>query len=142
MKRIALLIGVLSLGGCAPSQVRVAPVPVAEVSASTCAAALAEAFDVYEREVDTASTLTFGSEAEAYAVMQTLSEARFDWLLTQALARRGLTMADLARYAEANQAFLQEQQHSYAGRFARLQGTVATFAQHVRVLDGHLLASD
>jgi hypothetical protein len=142
MRRIALLIGVLSLGGCAASQVQVAKAPVAVESGSAYAAALAEAFDTYEHEVQTAATLTFGSEAEARAVMQTLSEARFDWALKQALARRGMTMADLARYAEANQAFLQEQQQSYAGRFARLQSTVETFAQHVRVLDGHLLASD
>ena len=143
MKRIALTVFVvLALGGCAAAHAHMLPERSAGLSGEVCAAALAEAFDAYEQEVQSAAKLTFGSAAEAHAVAQTLSVQRFDWELKQALAHHGLTMADLARYAETHPAFADQQQRAYAGRLDRIQSTVNSLAQHVRSMDEFLLAAD
>jgi hypothetical protein len=143
MKRIALTVCiVLALGGCAAAEAHVVSPHTAAMDGEAYASALAEAFDAYEHEVDSASTLTFGSPAEAEAVMQTLSEARFEWQLRQSLARRGVRMADLARYAELHPTFADQQQRAYAGRLDHAQMKVQELAQHVRSMDDYLLASD
>jgi hypothetical protein len=143
MKRIALTVSiVLALGGCAVAEAHVASPHTAAMDGEAYASALAEAFDAYEHEVDSASTLTFGSPAEAQAVMQTLSEARFEWQLRQALARRGVRMADLERYAELHPMFADQQQRTYEGRLERAQVKVQELAQHVRSMDEYRIASE
>jgi hypothetical protein len=142
MKRIVLTVFVvLALGGCAAAHAHMVP-ERSGVSGEAYAAALSEAFDAYEQEVQSAAKLTFGSPAEAAAVTQTLSMQRFDWQLKQALARHGVRTADLAHYAESHPAFADQQQRAYAGRLARLQSTIDSLAQHVRSMDEFLLASD
>src|SRR5687768_395194 len=143
MKRIALVIAsVLALSGCATAPVHLVQPRSVSAHAHVYAAALAEAFDMYESKVQDAAMLTYSSNAEAFAVMQTLSDRRFTWELQQALARRGLSISDLARYAEAHPTFVDEQQRLYTGRLERLEATVASLASRVKQDDTLLLTAD
>ena len=118
----------LSLGcGGAASQIEspraeVAPADSNAVADATdYAAALREAFEGYEAEIEYALSLTFASPEEARAVARSLAPERFDNLLEVALTRRGLNVDALGTYAQQNPVFFAEQQARYDGRLGHLE---------------------
>ncbi len=130
---VIALASLIALAGCAGAQTTAQSAKSVHQSdhGDGYAAALAEAFSVYEQKVRAAESLTYASDAEVSAVMLTLSEQHFDWQLTQALERRGLDAHGLAQHAAAHPEFFRTQELVYAGRLERLQRAVAALPQNV-----------
>lgn len=131
-KDMGILLASITLGLSAPT----ATLAQAEAAAASdaeqpFAAAIAEAFERYEAEVDAIADLTYRSRAEAYAVARTVAEHRFDLHLQHALARRHRTVADLARYAHGHPAFARLQQERFDGRLARLRTILGSLEDRV-----------
>jgi len=139
MRASTIFLLLLSTGcaGVAP-QPLVAPTPRAEAEASPAAleAALAEAFHLYAAEVEAAAAVVCRSEAEAEALRASVGPVRFDLHLELALARRGLTLADLAGRAEADPRFAFTQQALHHGRLEGLLTRVAAIAPGAATDDG------
>lgn len=113
-----------------------------QAAAAAYAEALKEAFEVYADEVYTAALFDYTSLPEAEAVVRTLSGRRFDHLLDEALARRGLTMRGLAHFAEAHPAFFHEQQRQHWGKLQELEAVLTSIPTKVKpvVVDDTLAA--
>ncbi len=136
MRTFALLfVAFAVLSGCAASQAAAPVVAGAKDDGAAYAAALAEAFDAYEAEVSTASTLTYASQAEADAVMRTFAAMRLDYQLKHALALRNLTLSGFAGYAQANPDFFHAQQRMHWGRMEQIQKNVDALALRVQPSD-------
>jgi len=99
------------------------------------AQAFAEAFDTYEQQVHLAMSLPYGSEAEAEAVIQTMSSQRFDGLLVANLEARGLSRADFANYLARDEAFFSQLRATYHGRIEHLASDVTRVRELVVVAD-------
>ncbi len=132
------------LTGCATAQSPRVEMAAEVDHGAAYAATLAEAFDSYEAEVATAAALSYASQAEADAVMLTLSPARFEHALRTALARRNLTLSAFASYAQNNPSFFLAQQKLHWGRLDAIQKTVASIAARVEPSDEQMamLAAD
>ena len=141
---LLVLAALMMSSACASTQATVQSPVVADDHQAAYAAAVTEAFANYEREIQTAASLTYASYAEAEAVMRTLSANHFDWQLKQSLARRGLTLRGLAELAERDAAFFHAQQRMHWGELEQLQGKVSSIATRVQTptVDEALFASD
>lgn len=145
MRSSALLfVAFTILTGCATAQAPRAQMAAEVDHGDAYAATLAEAFDSYEAEVATAAALSYASQAEADAVMLTLSPARLEHKLRVALAHRNLTLSGFAAYAQNHPNFFLAQQKLHWGRLDAIQQTVASIATRVQPSDEQMamLASD
>jgi hypothetical protein len=127
MKTLITATLLLALTGCAGVQ-KSSSATAEHRDESTFAVALSEAFESYEREVQVASVLSYASEEEARAVASSLSTGRFDFQLDKALARNGLTRAQLSEYAAAHPEFFHAQQRAYWGRLQSIEHAVEAIA--------------
>ncbi len=132
-----LALVVSGLVGCAGGAQSV-PVENARNVAPQFASALDEAFARYETEVVRATQLSYDSPDEANAVARSLTAARFDQLLDEALARRGTNRTALGSYLGADARFATGQETLYQGRLERLEAQ----AQRIAHERGALVASN
>lgn len=94
-------------------------------------AAVDEAHASYLAEVEEASQLTLGSEAEADALARTLSDRRLDHHLRRALNRRGLTLRGLRVYGRQHSGFVAAQRAAHLEQMRRADRLLAGLADHV-----------
>lgn len=91
-------------------------------------AAIDEAYEAYESEIAYAFSIEYGSSAEAEAVSRTLGGDRFDYLLTAALQRDGLSAYGLAEYSRMHPEFVAAQQARNHHRLWRLRAAALAIA--------------
>jgi hypothetical protein len=96
------------------------------------ASALAEAFENYGDEVYRAALRDYASTDEAERVVRSLSHERFDQLFQAALAKRGLSMQGLWRFAQRHARFFHEQDRLHWNRLQTLEATLAAIPLRVR----------
>lgn len=91
-------------------------------------AAIDEAYEAYESEISYAFSIEYGSTAEAETVSRTLGGNRFDYLLTAALQRHGLSTYGLAEYSRMHPEFVAAQQARHHDRLWRLRAAALAIA--------------
>ncbi|MEM9188852.1 MAG: hypothetical protein AAGF12_06735 [Myxococcota bacterium] len=94
--------------------------------------AFEEAHSTYRAQIDRALSLAYHSDAEAAAVVRSLSGARFDALLDTSLARRGRSTAELANYLASDPALFSMLRARYHGSVGRAEAELGQIHSLVR----------